>query len=428
VDFGDMIHTALAVDPAVTAADLLMGGDIAGSMCELLVGYDMVLPLEDEEIDVLYDLVLARCALTTVIIAWRNSVPDEPGYLESYGPAAHVAIETLLTLGRAQVRARLRDASRFPPYCPKPGEQAISDDVHALVAQRHRLLGSTLELSYERPVHVVRGEGPWLFGADGSRFLDAYNNVPQVGHAHPQVSRAIARQAAALNTNTRYLYRIVLDYAERLVATMPDGLGTCLFVNSGSEANDAAFRMAKLVTGNEGALVMENAYHGMTESMDALTPCDHPRRPLQPYVHTLTSPDPYRGPYKKGQTDLAAQYAADADRAIADLAASPATAFQMSPRAISLGSRKRCGLPAGSSSQTKCRSASRVAALISGVSRCMTSCPTLSPWGSRLATAIRWVRWSPRVRSLSDLARRPTSSAPSVAIRLVVRPALLCST
>ena len=92
--------------------------------------------------------------------------------------------------------------------------------------------------------------------------------MPQVGHAHPQVSRAIARQAAALNTNTRYLYRIVLDYAERLVATMPDELDACLFVNSGSEANDAAFRMAKLVTGNEGALVMENAYHGITESMD----------------------------------------------------------------------------------------------------------------------------------------------------------------
>ena len=315
-----MIHTALAADPAVTAADLLMGGDIVGPMCELLAGYDAVLPLEDEEIDVLYDLVLARCALTAVIIAWRNSKPGGPGYLGSYGPAAHAAIETLLTLGRAQVRARLRDACRFPPYCPKPGEQAVSDDVHALVAQRHRLLGSTLELSYERPVHVVRGEGPWLFGADGSRFLDAYNNVPQVGHAHPHVSRAVARHAAALNTNTRYLYRIVLDYAERLLATMADGLDACLFLNSGSEANDAAFRMAKLVTGNEGALVMENAYHGITESMDALTPYGHPRRPPQTHVGMLIAPDPYRGPYKKGEPDLAAHYAADADRAIADLA------------------------------------------------------------------------------------------------------------
>jgi len=320
VDFGDIIHTALAADPAVTAADLLTGEDIVGPMCELLAGYDRVLPLEDEEIDVLYDLVLARRALTAVIIAWRNSVPNGSGYLESYGPTSHAAIETLLTLGRAQVRARLRDACRFPPYCPKPGEESINDDVDALVTRRQRFLGAALELSYERPVHIVRGEGPWLFGADGSRFLDAYNNVPQVGHAHPHVSRAIARQAAALNTNTRYLYRIVLDYAERLLATMPDGLETCLFVNSGSEANDAAFRMAKLVTGNKGALVMENAYHGITESMDALTPYERPGRPLQPHVRVLRSPDPYRGPFKKGQPDLAACYAADADRAIEDLA------------------------------------------------------------------------------------------------------------
>ena len=320
VDFGDMIHSALAADPSVTAADLLMGGDFVGPMCELLAGYDAVLPLEDEEIDAIYDIVLARCAITAVIIAWRNSKPDEPGYLKSQAPSAHSGIETLLTLGRAQVRARLRDACRFPPYCPKPGENAAGDDAQALVARRHRLLGARLELSYERPVHVVRGEGPWLFGADGSRFLDAYNNVPHVGHAHPHVSRAIARQAAVLNTNTRYLYRNVLDYAERLLATMPEGLDVCLFVNSGSEANDAAFRMAKMMTGNEGALVMENAYHGITESIDALSPYTYSRRPAHAHVRTLTAPDPYRGPYRKGEPDLAARYAADADRAIADLA------------------------------------------------------------------------------------------------------------
>jgi 4-aminobutyrate aminotransferase-like enzyme len=319
IDFGDMLHSALATDPAVTAADLLMGGDILEPMCELVAGYDSVLPLEDEEIDILFDLVLARCALTTVIIDSRNSIPEGPGYLEPLGPIAHAALETLLTLGRDKMRASLRASCCFPPYCPKPGEKVSADDVEALVTRRQRYLGATLELSYERPVHIVRGEGTWLFGADGRRFLDAYNNVPQVGHAHPHVARAIARQAAALNTNTRYLYRNVVDYAERLVATMPEGLDTCLFVNSGSEANDAAFRMAKLVTGHEGALVMENAYHGITDAMDGLTPYDHPCRPLRPHVRTLTSPDPYRGPCKTGEPDLATRYAADADRAIADL-------------------------------------------------------------------------------------------------------------
>jgi len=318
IDFGDLIHAALAADPAVTAADLLSGGDIVEPMCALLAGYDAVLPLEDEEIDVQYDLVLARHALTTVIIAWRNSQPGGLGYLESHGPLVLAAMERLLTLGRAGVRARLRDACRFPPYCPKPGERAVDDDVPALIARRRRLLGASLELSYERPVHVVRGAGTWLIDADGNRLLDAYNNVPQVGHAHPHVARAIARQVAALNTNTRYLYRGILDYAERLLATMPDGLDACLFVNSGSEANDAAFRMAKLVTGNEGALIMENAYHGISESIDALSPYHDPRG--RPRVRMLIAPDPYRGPYRKGEPDLAARYGADADRAIEDLA------------------------------------------------------------------------------------------------------------
>lgn len=319
IDFGDMIHSALAADPAVTSADLLMAGEIIEPMCELIAGYDAVLPLEDEEIDILYDLVLARCAVTAAIVEWRNSSSDGPGYLASYGPTAHQGIERLLTLGRARVRTALREACRFPPYCPGPGEQAPPDDTGALLARRRSLLGDALELSYERPVHVVRGAGPWLYGADGTRLLDAYNNVPQVGHAHPHVVRAIARQSAALNTNTRYLYRAVLDYAERLVGTMPPSLDACLFVNSGSEANDAAFRMAKLITGNKGVLVTQNAYHGVTEAMDALTPYGHAGRAAAPHVRTLVAPDPYRGPYKRTEPDLAARYAADADRAIAEL-------------------------------------------------------------------------------------------------------------
>ena len=320
LDFGDMIHAATATEPAVTSADLLMNGDFIEPMCELIAGYDSVLPLDEDEIDVLYDLALARCAITAVITAWRGASTEGPGYLAAYGPASHAALETLLTIGRDRVRASLRAACRFPPYCPKPGESVAPEDVEMLVGRRQRLLGAKLELSYRRPVRVVRGKGPWLFGADGSRFLDAYNNVPQVGHAHPHVARAIARQAAALNTNTRYLFRSVMDYAERLVETMPAGLDACLFVNSGSEANDVAFRMAKVVTGNRGALVMENAYHGITDSIAELSPYDQSGEPLPAHVRTLQSPDPYRGPFKDGAADLAAKYAADADRAIADLA------------------------------------------------------------------------------------------------------------
>jgi 4-aminobutyrate aminotransferase-like enzyme len=195
-----------------------------------------------------------------------------------------------------------------------------------------------LEHFYTQPVHVERGQGVWLYGADGRAYLDAYNNVPTVGHAHPHVVKAVARQTAVLNTNTRYLYRNILDYAERLVSTLPEQLTVCAFVNSGSEANDIAWRMAQFITGQRGALVMENAYHGITDAIKSLSPGFGAT--LQPHVQTLLPPNPYRGLYRTGEPDLAARYAADADRAIADLAAAglrPA-AFMLDSAFVSNGS------------------------------------------------------------------------------------------
>ena len=176
-----------------------------------------------------------------------------------------------------------------------------------------------LSLFYDQPLHVERGRGPWLYSAQGKPFLDAYNNVPVAGHCHPHVVKAIARQTAALNTNTRYLYGSILNYAERLVSLLPGDLSVCVFVNSGSEANDIAWRMAQFITGQRGALVMEDAYHGITEAIADLTPSNL-KRGLAPHVQTLMSPDPYRGKYRYGEPDLAERYAQDADRAIADLA------------------------------------------------------------------------------------------------------------
>ena len=104
-------------------------------------------------------------------------------------------------------------------------------------------MGTELALFYSQPVHVERGRGPWLYDVQGKAYLDCYNNVPVVGHCHPHVVKAISRQTGALNTNTRYIYRNILDYAERLTSGMPDNLSVCVFVNSGSEANDIAMRM-----------------------------------------------------------------------------------------------------------------------------------------------------------------------------------------
>jgi 4-aminobutyrate aminotransferase-like enzyme len=147
----------------------------------------------------------------------------------------------------------------------------MNDASSDLIARRRRLLGPSYELFYDRPVHLVRGEGVWLFDADGERYLDAYNNVVSVGHCHPHVVAALARQAATLNTHTRYLDETILDYAERLLATAPPHLGHALFTCTGSEANDLAIRIARHATGGHGVIVTDCSYHGATIATAALS-------------------------------------------------------------------------------------------------------------------------------------------------------------
>jgi len=163
-----------------------------------------------------------------------------------------------------------------------------------LQARRARLLGPAYRLFYEEPLHIVRGEGAWLHDADGRRYLDAYNNVAAVGHCHPHVVEAIARQAAVLNTHTRYLHGAVLDYAERLLATMPADLGHAMFTCTGSEANDLAMRIARACTGNDGLIVTRFAYHGVTESIAVASPSLGQYITLGQHVRTVPAPDSYR--------------------------------------------------------------------------------------------------------------------------------------
>lgn len=141
-----------------------------------------------------------------------------------------------------------------------------------MIARRNRLLGPAYRLFYDQPVQFVRGEGVWLYDAAGQRYLDTYNNVASVGHCHPHVVQAIARQAAVLNTHTRYLHETVLDFAEKLLATFPSEIGHVMFTCTGSEANDLAFRVARTCTGGTGFIVTANAYHGVTSALAELSP------------------------------------------------------------------------------------------------------------------------------------------------------------
>ena len=168
----------------------------------------------------------------------------------------------------------------------------------SLLERRHALMGRAYRLFYDEPVHLVRGEGVWLWDADGRKYLDMYNNVPHVGHCHPRIVQAICRQAAELNTHTRYLHEHVVGLAERLTALLPAELDTAMFCCTGSEANELALRIARTATGATGIIVTDYAYHGNTQAIYEITTESCPPEERPDYVVTVPVPDTYRGPHR----------------------------------------------------------------------------------------------------------------------------------
>src|ERR1051325_5002587 len=147
--------------------------------------------------------------------------------------------------------------------------------IKSLIEERDRLLGRNLSVAFERPLHIVRGSMQYLYDDEGRRYLDAYNNVAHVGHCHPQVVAAGQQQMESLNTNTRYLSELIIEYAEKLTATLPEPLRVCFFVNSGSEANELALRLARAHTKARDLIVLEHAYHGNTTTLIDISPYKH---------------------------------------------------------------------------------------------------------------------------------------------------------
>lgn len=181
-----------------------------------------------------------------------------------------------------------------------------------ILDMRRNLLLPNLTISYDKPIKFVRGEGVWLIDDRGRAYLDCFNNVCHIGHAHPAVVEAMARQAAILNTNTRYLHDNIVSYAERLTATLPDDLTVAAFVNSGSEANSLALRLAEVHTGSENAVVLDWAYHGTTRQLIEISPYKFRRKggsgPKR-HVHVADVPDSYHAPVEWPCEEHAARFA-----------------------------------------------------------------------------------------------------------------------
>ncbi len=189
----------------------------------------------------------------------------------------------------------------------------IERSMAATFEARKNLLGPNLSISYASPLKIVRGWRQYLYDETGRAYLDVYNNVPLVGHSHPRVVQAAQQQLAVLNSNTRYLHENIVRYAERLTALLPPPLRICYFLNSGSEANELALRMARAHTGREDIIVLEHAYHGNTSTLVDISPYKFNGpggRGQKPWVHVACLPDDYRGLHRRGEADLGKKYAA----------------------------------------------------------------------------------------------------------------------
>jgi 4-aminobutyrate aminotransferase-like enzyme/Ser/Thr protein kinase RdoA (MazF antagonist) len=281
VDFGDVSYTAQVGDFAIAVASLLRGRplDDAFRVGRIAIdGYESRIPLEPLERALLGDLVAARLATIVVISAWRvQRYPENAEYIQAWDDDSWELLEHFHATGYENVARELG--------APRP----LSPTAELARRRRTALGGALTPLTYREPVHVVRGDGVWLYDADGRKLLDAYNNVPVVGHCHPRVTEAVVRQTRLLNTHSRYLYEPLIELAERLAATMPadTGLDTVMLVNSGSEANELAWRLATTVTGHEGAVVTEHAYHGVTTAIAELSPEEWPAGHDPPHVRRV---------------------------------------------------------------------------------------------------------------------------------------------
>ncbi len=308
VDFGDMTHAPLICDLAVEVADVLHGRDDAIEAAAAIIGgYASVTPLEDDEAELLADLVAVRLATEVTVTAWRQGLyPDNSAYAASGEPGARAFLDAIEAMGTDTVARRFRDACRRLPY-----QRSATG---ALLERRRRALPRS-PLFYSQPVHLVRGEGVWLFDPDDRRYLDCYNNVAVVGHSHPRVVQAVTQQQQLLATHSRYLHEAVVELAEQLQASLPPELDAVMFVNSGSEANDLAWRIARAATGRGGAVVTACAYHGLSEATHALSPEEWAKAEQPAHVATIPAPDGYRGPYRREDDGWEARYAAHIDEA-----------------------------------------------------------------------------------------------------------------
>jgi 4-aminobutyrate aminotransferase-like enzyme/Ser/Thr protein kinase RdoA (MazF antagonist) len=310
LDFGDAAHNPVVCELAIALSYALMGEAdplVAGS--EIVAAYHRQRELTLPEAEVLFPLICGRLAVSLVVAAEHRTIdPDREAWFATEA-GAWALLERLIDIDPIDATEALVAGTDLLVYADRSTPR-----VEAL-ARRERRFSGALSLTYEEPIAFSRGRMQFLMDDRERPYLDMYNNVCHVGHCHPRVVEAGARQMARLNTNSRYILDRMATYADRLCETMSPELTHCFFVNSGSEANEMALRLARVHTGREDVLVVDSAYHGHTTTLTKISPYKFMgpggSGVAEDWVHVIPLADGYRGAYKGQSEETGAAYAAD---------------------------------------------------------------------------------------------------------------------
>ncbi|NLR77923.1 aminotransferase class III-fold pyridoxal phosphate-dependent enzyme [Chitinophaga eiseniae] len=319
IDFGDMVYSQLVNNVAIACTyAMLHQSDPLVAAAKVVAGYHKEWPLTSAEISSLYYLVAARLCISVTNAAKQAAAGSNNNFHFITEKGAWTLLYQLIKINPLAAEDAFRIAAGLPSLIN------TSDDYKPLLEERKQHIGRNLSISYQQPLKIWKGALQYLYDEKGRTYIDCVNNVSHVGHCHPAVVAAIQRQAARLNTNTRYLYDDLVAYAKELTATLPGELKVCYFTNSGSEANDLAIRMSRHFTKQKDVIVLDHAYHGTSTVAMELSPYKFDGKGgfgKPPHTHKAVNPDLYRGEFRYGQENAGAAYAEDVANIIARLSA-----------------------------------------------------------------------------------------------------------
>jgi 4-aminobutyrate aminotransferase-like enzyme/Ser/Thr protein kinase RdoA (MazF antagonist) len=316
IDFGDMVYTALINNLAVACTYAILHHQAPLSAAvDVVKGYHQVYPLTEKELAVLYYLIAARLCISLTQSAYHASLDTNNEHHFITEKPAWDLLYQLIEINPIKAHNAFLVACNFKPIID-------IDDYTEIEKNRQAHVGRNLSISYAQHLKIDKSALQYLYDDKGHTYLDCVNNVSHVGHCHPTVARAMQKQIATLNTNTRYLNKHLNDYAAALTSKLPAHLNICYFTNSGSEANDLAIRISRHYTQQKDVIVLDHAYHGTSTATIEMSPYKFDRKGglgQMPWIHKAMNPDLYRGPYQYEDTLAGRKYAADVKRIITDL-------------------------------------------------------------------------------------------------------------